>query len=126
MMVLTAYDYNWEAKMNIDLFKVMTFKEATDYLDRSPSYLNNMVATGRLIEGEHYRTAGGSKLVLRSVVEQIKAGHKTLTVEERENIIKECVEIDEALEKAKEFVDALKKIDGFTGRILKDIDRTNR
>ena len=77
-----------------DLFKVMTFKEATDYLGKSPSYLNNMVATGRLIEGEHYRTAGGSKLVLKSVVDKIKGGFKMLTVAEREDIIKECIETE--------------------------------
>ena len=80
--------------MNIDLFKVMTFKEATDYLGKSPSYLNNMVATGRLIEGEHYRAAGSNKLILKSIVDKIKQGYKMLTVDERENIIKECVETE--------------------------------
>lgn len=57
--------------MNV-LNKVMTFKEACDYLGRSTSFFNNLVKTGKIIEGTDYRNAGGAKLILREVVERYK------------------------------------------------------
>lgn len=57
--------------MNI-LTEVLTFAEATGILGKSPSYLNNLVKTGKLIKDKDYREAGRVKLVKRSVVEQLK------------------------------------------------------
>lgn len=76
------------------LQEVMTFKEATDYLGKSPSYLNNYVATEKLEEGVHYRTAGRVKIILRKVVEKIKGGFKVLTTQESLKIVNECVDTE--------------------------------
>lgn len=76
------------------LQEVMTFKEATDYLGKSPSYLNNYVATEKLEEGVHYRTAGRVKIILKSVVDKIKGGFKVLTIQESLKIVNECVETE--------------------------------
>lgn len=54
------------------LEKVMTFSEATKYLGKSKQYMNDLVKSGKLIEGDHYRSAGRVKLVKCSVVEKIK------------------------------------------------------
>ena len=70
--------------MNI-LNEVMTFKEATDYLGRSPSYLNNLVKTDKILKGIDYREAGGIKLILRSVVEDIKSAKGVNKKKEADN-----------------------------------------
>lgn len=56
------------------LDEIMTFAEATEALGKSSSYLNNMVATNKLVEGYHFRKAGRVRLVKASVVEEIKNG----------------------------------------------------
>lgn len=54
------------------LNEVMTFHEATTKLNRTSSYLNNLIARGELKEGVHYRKAGRVKLILASVVNEMK------------------------------------------------------
>lgn len=51
------------------LKEVLTFKEGNIYLEKAGSFLNNMAFSGKLIEGVHYRQAGGCKLILKSVVD---------------------------------------------------------
>lgn len=53
---------------------VLTLAEGNELLGRGRTYLNDMIAAGKLIEGEHYRVAGRVKLITRSVVNQIKKG----------------------------------------------------
>lgn len=65
--------YKKEVSMNV-LEEVMTFAEATAYLEKNANYLADMVRAGKLIEGTHYRTAGRVKLIIRSVVDEIKQG----------------------------------------------------
>ena len=57
-----------DQKENI-LFEVMTFSEACIHINKSPSYFNNLAATGKIKENRDYRKAGGCKLILKSVVE---------------------------------------------------------
>ncbi|MGM9543800.1 MAG: hypothetical protein ACI3T9_02325 [Romboutsia timonensis] len=56
------------------LEEVMTFSEASEYLEKSPQYLNDMMNAGYLLEGLHFRSAGRVKLVLKEVVDKIKDG----------------------------------------------------
>ncbi len=57
--------------MNI-LSEVMTFAEATKYLKKHKSYLNDLRKAGKLKEKVHFREAGSNRLILRSVVEELK------------------------------------------------------
>ncbi len=59
--------------MNI-LNEVMTFAEATRELGKHPSYLNDLRKAGKIKEGVHFRDCGGSRIILRSVVEGLKKG----------------------------------------------------
>ncbi len=70
-----------DLNMNI-LNEVMTFAEATRVLGKHPSYLNDLRKAGKLKEGVHFRDCGGSRIILRSVVEGLRKGevkmYKTL------------------------------------------------
>ncbi len=57
--------------MNI-LDQVTTFTEATRALGKSRTFFNDMCKANKLIEGKHYKTCGGTKLILVSVVESIR------------------------------------------------------
>lgn len=54
------------------LNEVMTFAEATAYLDKNVNYLADMVRAEKLIEGFHYRKAGRVKLILKKSYFKLK------------------------------------------------------
>ena len=81
--------------MNI-LDEVMTFSEACQYINKGPAYFFHLAKTGEIKEGEDYRIAGGSKLILKSVVEKYKYG-KAAAAEQQEIITLVPKEIDKTL-----------------------------
>ena len=71
--------------MNI-LDEVMTFSEACQYIGKGPAYFFHLAKTGEIKEGEDYRVAGGSKLILKSVVEKYRYGSRA-AAEQQSNIV---------------------------------------
>ena len=60
------------------LDEVITIAEGNELIGKGRTYLNDMIAAGKLLEGCHYRNAGRVKLVLKSVVEKIKRGESVM------------------------------------------------
>ena len=54
------------------LDEVMTFAEATRVLGKHASFLHDLAKSGKIKEGVHYRNCGGSRIILKSVVEGLK------------------------------------------------------
>lgn len=71
------------------LNEVMTFAEAAEALGKSRQYLNDMVKSGWLLEGVHYRSAGRVKIILRSVVDEIKNGEFKTKAKELKDFYKD-------------------------------------
>lgn len=63
--------------MNI-LNEVVTIAEGNELVGKGRTYLNDMIAAGKLSEGIHYRNAGRVKLVLKSVIEKIAKGESVM------------------------------------------------
>lgn len=104
--------------MNL-LNEVVTIAEANEMIGRGRTYLNDMIAAGKLTDGCHYRSAGRVKLVLKVVVDKIKSGEQISFVGRKWSTLDEYEK--EFLLRNANCVDGISGNDAYKGECIVDL-----